>query len=125
MKKIYRLKKNHEIASIVLKRQRVSSEHFVVYYLYNKENEDKINEINTKVAISVSKKYGKAFERNKAKRQVREIIRPSLSLFNNKKIVIVIKTNSKGIKFDSLKEELLILMKKVSKKGEKNEQKNN
>lgn len=125
MKKEYRLKKNHEIASIVLKRQRVSSEHFVVYYLNNKENEDKINEINTKVAISVSKKYGKAFERNKAKRYVREIIRPALSLFNNKKIVIVIKTNSKGIKFNLLKEELLMLMKRVNKKGEKNEQKNN
>lgn len=118
MKKVYRLKKNHEIASIVLKRQRVSSEHFVVYFLSNKE-EDLENEINAKVAISVSKKYGKAFERNKAKRQVREIVRPSLSLLKNKKVVIVVKTNSKDVKFDILKEELLILMKRISKKGEK------
>ena len=117
MKKVYRLKKNHEIASIVLKRQRVSSEHFVVYFLSNKE-EDLENEINAKVAISVSKKYGKAFERNKAKRQVREIVRPSLSLLKNKKVVIVVKTNSKDVKFDILKEELLILMKRISKKGE-------
>ena len=116
MKKVYRLKKNHEIASIVLKRQRVSSEHFVVYFLSNKE--DLENEINAKVAISVSKKYGKAFERNKAKRQVREIVRPSLSLLKNKKVVIVVKTNSKDVKFDILKEELLILMKRISKKGE-------
>ena len=117
MKKVYRLKKNHEIASIVLKRQRVSSEHFVVYFLSNKE-ENLENEINAKVAISVSKKYGKAFERNKAKRQVREIVRPSLSLLKNKKVVIVVKTNSKDVKFDILKEELLILMKRISKKGE-------
>lgn len=121
MKKVYRLKKNHEIASIVLKRQRVSSEHFVVYFLYNKEKESDNSVVNAKVAISVSKKYGKAFERNKAKRQVREIVRPSLSLLNNKKVVIVVKTNSKDVKFDILKNELLMLMKRISKKENKNE----
>ena len=124
MKKIYRLKKNHEIASIVLKRQRVFSEHYVIYFLYNKERLDSITinkDINTKVAISISKKYGKAFERNKAKRIVREIVRPNLSLLNNKKVVIVVKTNSKDVKFDILKNELLMLMKRISKKENKNE----
>lgn len=125
MKKEFRLKKNHEIASIVLKRQRVSSEHYIAYYSFNKEKDTLNKEINAKVAISVSKKYGKAFERNKAKRRVREIIRPYLSLFNNKKVVIVVKTNSKDVEFDVLKEELLILMKRVNKKGELNEQKSN
>ena len=126
MKKIYRLKKNHEIASIVLKRQRVFSEHYVIYFLYNKERLDSITinkDINTKVAISVSKKYGKAFERNKAKRIVREIIRPNLSLLNNKKIVIVIKQNAKGIPFVELKQELENMIKKLNKKGENYEQK--
>lgn len=125
MKKEFRLKKNHEIASIVLKRQRVSSEHYIAYYSFNKEKDTLNKEINAKVAISVSKKYGKAFERNKAKRRVREIIRPYLSLFNNKKVVIVVKTNSKDVEFNILKEELLILMKRVNKKGELNEQKSN
>lgn len=126
MKKIYRLKKNHEIASIVLKRQRVFSEHYVIYFLYNKERLDSITinkDINTKVAISVSKKYGKAFERNKAKRIVREIVRPNLSLLNNKKIVIVIKQNAKGIPFVELKQELENMIKKLNKKGENYEQK--
>lgn len=126
MKKIYRLKKNHEIASIVLKRQRVFSEHYVIYFLYNKERLDSITinkDINTKVAISVSKKYGKAFERNKAKRIVREIVRPNLSLLNNKKIVIVIKQNAKGIPFVELKQELESMIKKLNKKGENYEQK--
>lgn len=125
MKKEFRLKKNHEIASIVLKKQRVSSEHYIAYYSFNKEKDTLNKEINAKVAISVSKKYGKAFERNKAKRRVREIIRPYLSLFNNKKVVIVVKTNSKDVEFNVLKEELLILMKRVNKKGELNEQKSN
>lgn len=120
MKKEYRLKKNHEIASIVQKRQRISSEYFIIYYSFNKDKT--INtEINTQVAISVSKRYGKAFERNKAKRQVREIIRPNLSLLNNKKNVIVVKTNSKDVKFDELKKDLQNLLKRLDKKGEKNE----
>ena len=135
MKKIYRLKKNHEIASIVLKRQRIYSEHYVVYFLYNKErlNNLTINkDINkseklvttTKIAISVSKKYGKAFERNKAKRIVREIVRPNLSLLNNKKIVIVVKQNAKGVPFVELKKELENTILKLNKKGEYYEQKN-
>lgn len=123
MKKEYRLKKNHEIASIVLKRQRISSNYYIIYFLYNKERTE--NVINTKVAISVSKKYGKAFERNKAKRLVREIIRPNLSLLNDKKIVIVIKPSSKNILFDELKQDLVSLLKRVNKKGDKNEQKSN
>lgn len=123
MKKEFRLKKNHEIASIVLKRQRISSEHYIAYYVFNKDKEE--NKLNAKIAISVSKKYGKAFERNKAKRRVREIIRPVLSLLNNKKVVIVVKTNSKQVNFETLKEELILLMKRLSKKGELNEQKSN
>ena len=127
MKKIYRLKKNHEIASIVLKRQRIFSEYYVVYFLYNKERLNNITinkDINAKIAISVSKKYGKAFERNKAKRVVREIVRPNLSLLNNKKIVIVVKQNAKGIPFAELKKELESTILKLNKKGENNEQKN-
>ena len=111
MKKEYRLKKNHEIASIVLKRQRISSEYFIVYYLINK-NEISNSELNTQVAISVSKKYGKAFERNKAKRQVREIIRPNLLLLDNKKVVIVVKLNSKNVQYEKLKNDLQTLLKR-------------
>ena len=116
MKKIYRLKENHDIAAIVQKRQRVGRENYIVYYQYNKDEVPK-------VAFSVSKKYGKAFERNKAKRIVREIVRPNLSLLNNKKIVIVIKQNAKGIPFVELKQELENMIKKLNKKGENYEQK--
>lgn len=124
MKKKYRLKKSHEIASVVLKRQRVFSEHYVVYFLLNKEKESNktINdEINTKIAISVSKKYGKAFERNKAKRIVREITRQNLSLLNNKKIVIVVKQNAKNVEFYTLKQELEKTFIKLNKKEKNNE----
>ena len=52
MKKKFRLKKNHEIAAIVSKRQRVAVEHYTMYY--QKRNDG------VKIAISASKKYGNA-----------------------------------------------------------------
>lgn len=121
MKKIYRLKKNHDIAAIVQKRQRVGRENYIVYYQYNKDEVPK-------VAFSVSKKYGKAFERNKAKRIAREITRKAISELKNLKLVIVIKYNSKDQKFEILEKELLSIFKTIvlrQPKGEFNENKKN
>ena len=67
MKKEFRLKKNHEIAKVVKIRQRICGECYNLYY--------QKNNIKTKIAFSVSKKYGTAVERNYAKRVAREIIR--------------------------------------------------
>lgn len=121
MKKIYRLKKNHDIAAIVQKRQRVGRENYIVYYQYNKDEVPK-------VAFSVSKKYGKAFERNKAKRTAREITRKAINELKNLKLVIVIKYNSKDQKFEILEKELLSIFKTIvlrQPKGEFNENKKN
>ena len=119
MKKIFRLKKNHDIAAIVQKRQRVGRENYIVYYQYNKD------EI-PKVAFSVSKKYGKAFERNKAKRIARAITSKVIKELKNINIVIVIKYNSKGKKYDILEKELLSIFKTIvlkQLKGDLNENK--
>lgn len=121
MKKIFRLKKNHDIATIVQKRQRVGRENFIVYYQYNKE------EI-PKVAFSVSKKYGKSFERNKAKRIAREITRKAIKELMHLNLVIVIKFNSKEKNFEVLEKELLSIFKTIvlkQLKGELNENKKN
>lgn len=110
MKKIYRLKKNHEIASIVKKRQRVYSNHYIIYY--NNKSYNQPNQL-ASIAISVSKKYGSAVERNYAKRVVREIIRPQIKCLNNLSLVIVIKNDAKGASFVDLNEDLLKLIKRV------------
>ena len=68
MKKENRIKKNHEIASIVNFRKKVVNRSFVIYY---KENENE----KSRFAFSVSKKFGHAFERNKAKRISRNLAR--------------------------------------------------
>lgn len=99
MQKRFRLKKNHEIASVVKSRKRVSSLCYTVYYMKNNNNLNRY-------AISVGKKYGNAVERNYAKRIVREIIRPMKDVHPYANVVVVIKEHFKNKKFLELKEEL-------------------
>ncbi len=112
MKKENRLKKSHEIAHVVKLRQRVSGKYYTLYY--------KINDSKTLVAISVSKKYGTAVERNYAKRVVREIVRPLLSTFPLASIVIVNKFEAKGKTFNDKKEDLEKIISILNRKVKKN-----
>ncbi len=106
MKKIYRLKKNHDIAIIVQKRQRIVKANYIVYYQYSED-------IIPKVAFSVSKKYGKAVERNKAKRIARAIVSKKIMNIQNLAMVIIIKPVSKNCQFIILKQELFSIMDKI------------
>lgn len=117
MKKINRLKKNHDIAKIVQKRQRIGKFNYIVYY---QKNNDPI----PKFAISVSKKYGNAVERNKAKRIVRSICQNIINKITNYNFVIVVKLNSKNKNYFELEQELLLIFETITKKqlkGDKND----
>lgn len=114
MKKKFRLKKSHEIAKVVLSKQRVAGKHYTIYYM--KRNDG------VKIAISVGKKYGNAVERNYAKRVVREIMRPLISQIPSYSLVIVVKEYSKELSFlekkDSLEKTLKLLLRKENQKNE-------
>ncbi|MCI6717280.1 MAG: ribonuclease P protein component [Bacilli bacterium] len=117
MKKINRLKKNHDIALIVQKKQRIYRDNYIVYYQYT-------NCEIPKIAFSVSKKYGKAVERNKAKRRARSIFREYLTKIKNTNMVVVIKPASKEQPFEKLEKDLTYCIKTIllkQPKGEKNE----
>lgn len=117
MKKINRLKKNHDIALIVQKKQRIYTNNYIVYYQYTSSDISKI-------AFSVSKKYGKAVERNKAKRRARSIIRPEIKKLKNLSMVVVIRPTSKEASFENLQKDLAFCVKAMLLKqprGEKNE----
>ncbi len=64
----HRLKKNKHFNYIYRKAKRTSSKHFTLFYLPSKFRAYKIG-------YSINKKIGKANERNKLKRRLREIVR--------------------------------------------------
>lgn len=105
MKKENRIKKNEEIASIVGKKQKVVSKSIIIYY-------NKSNDI-FRVAISVNKKFGKAVERNHAKRVIREIIRPNINNFVPMDLVVVIKKEFKESNYEQIKTEVISDLQKI------------
>ena len=114
MKKKYRIKKNHEIASIVNIRKKVVNKNYIIYF---KKTENQV----ARFAFSVSKKYGKAVERNKAKRIVRSIFRKYLNVYHNIDFVVIIKPSSKKENYDELENEVEFLLDLINKKNSKEE----
>lgn len=108
MKKENRIKKNSEIALIVLSKQKIKSDSFFIYY--------KKSELKTRVAISVSKKYGNAVSRNHAKRIIRELIRPYIAKSIPLDLVIVVKKDLKLVSFEKLVEEMKTSLVRIEKR---------
>lgn len=108
MKKENRIKKNEEIAKIVLSKQKIKSDYFFIYY-------QKGTTI-TRVAVSVSKKIGNSVKRNHAKRIIRELIRPVLDEYKGYNLVVVVKKALIDVEFIKLKEEMIRCLNLISKR---------
>ena len=106
MKKEYRVKKSSEIEMIVKYKQSKANKHFV---MYKKENHGNSH---FRFAVSVSKKYGNAVERNKIKRQVREII-SKFDIIDIFDVFVVIRVSSKNISFAEIKSSITSLIEKL------------
>jgi ribonuclease P protein component len=111
VEKSYRLKKNHDIARVIQKKVSVGSRFYVIYFVPNDHNTNKI-------AISVSKRYGCAVKRNYAKRVVREIVRLQFKEIKNLSLVIIIKDASQDLDFSGKKRELEQLIRRMKKRSE-------
>ncbi len=107
MKKEYRVKKSNEIEMIVNNKQSKANKYFVIY---KKENHDNTH---FRFAVSVSKKYGNAVERNKVKRQVREIIY-KFDIIETFDVFVVVRVSSKGITFREINDSITSLVKKLN-----------
>lgn len=103
------VKDNKEFNNIIKTGKWVKNNYFVIYYLESN------NEI-PKFGIAVGTKLGKAYQRNKYKRQIRNIITNNKFLFSNKyEYIIIMKKACVELKYASMEEELKKLIEKVSK----------
>ena len=112
MKKINIVKSNEEFNLVMSKGKCIKNKYFVMYSIPN--NLDKY-----RFGISVGKKVCNAVNRNKLKRQVRNI------LDNNKKIysksrdyIIIVRKSSLGEEYSCLEENLVNLLKKMEREYE-------
>ena len=92
MKKEYRVKKSQDFDNIIRKKQSFANRQFVIYYQENKLD-------HMRLGISVSKKLGKAHERNKLKRYVRESFKTRKDFLKNYDIIIIARPAAKGLSF--------------------------
>ena len=110
---VEKLKKSKEYNLVFTNGKKIKSRNFTLQYLNNK-----ISKI--RVGIIASKKIGNATQRNFVKRRIRSLIEKNFSetLIFTKDYVIVAKKGVLIEKFDSLYEELKVLLKKIENQYE-------
>ncbi len=107
MKKKFRIKKSDEIQQLMSKKNTVGNSYFILYHQKNH------NSKNFRFAISVSKKYGKAFERNLMKRRIREVVKIN-DFSDDSEFFVVAKIKSKELDFSGVKMNIEDLFKKAN-----------
>ncbi len=109
MKKKNIIKKSEDFNRIISKRNGKVGK----YYIVNKEQTTS----NTKFGITFVKKLGIAVERNKLKRQTKQIIDTNKNIYqNNQNYIIIIKKQAKEAKYQQLEEDLIDIFSKLKEK---------
>ena len=100
------IKKSETYSKIISINNNLKNKYFSIYF-------EKSNE-NNKYGITVPKKVGKAYIRNKLKRQVKNIIITNeKDIQNNFNYVIIIKEATLLLDYNEMKNELLNILRKV------------
>lgn len=106
MSKPLHLTRNEDYQKVYHNGKSCSNRYFVMYYLKNELSENRYG-------ISVSKKVGNSVVRHRITRLLREVFRLNGGLFNSGLDIVVIgRTGSKGIGYETAKEAVLGLAKK-------------
>ena len=112
MKKAYRIKKTTDFDKIIRKKQSFANRQFVMYYQKN-------NLEHMRLGISVSKKLGKAHERNRLKRYVRESFKNKKEDLNNYDIIVIVRPMAVNITFEEFGKSINHILKKAKLYKEK------
>lgn len=106
MKRINRVRKHSDFASIEHAAAPIKSKHFVVY--------SKQNELGySRIGITASKRNGNAVTRNRIKRQIRSMIARGYDLTISQDVIIIAKISYDCGCFHEQKEELLSLLREI------------
>jgi ribonuclease P protein component len=106
--KKWRINKGKEYGYIYKNGKRITGKYIIVFI---KEN----NLDHNRFGIVTSKKIGNAVTRNRAKRQLREVIRKNIQIIRpGYNLVIIARFNMKESSFDLIEKDFLRIMKKAS-----------
>lgn len=111
MKKKYIIKESYEYTEIIKLNNSKKNKYYSIYY---RRNELDYN----RYGISIPKKTGKAFIRNKIKRQIKNIIDQN-NIQTSYDYVIIIRKEILKLSYQEKEKELIILFKKIGEKNEK------
>jgi len=111
MKKKNTIKKKDEFTQIIRAKNYINEKTLSFYYYPRKELE-------SRVGITVTKKLGNAVERNRAKRQLREMVDMLFDWQEDFDTVIIVRENFKEHSFLDNKKELECCYKKVKIESE-------
>ena len=106
MKRIETIKSREEFNDIIKTGKYIKNDYYIIY---NKESELG----KTRFGIAISNKVGKAFLRNKLKRQTRSIIDKNRNLFkNNNNYIIMIRKSCAEAKYQTIEKAFIALIEK-------------
>lgn len=107
-KKFISLKKNKDFQRVYQHGFSAADRNLVIYKLKTSNNE-------TRIGFSVSKKFGNAVKRNRAKRILREICRLNLDVFEDyHDYIIIVRMAAKDQGYHELKSSVLNVLKKLN-----------
>ncbi len=104
-KKKEHVRKNNEFKEIFLHGRKISGKYLYIYYYFNQEN--------PKLGFIVSKKKRNGVERNKLRRQIREVFRLNKYQLKNVNIVVGVKKDYKYLEYQVLHDEFLLLLRRA------------
>ncbi len=99
MKKEFRIKKSTDIEKILQRKNSVGDAYFSVY------KRETPAQPHFRFAVSVSKKFGGAVERNRIKRRIREIVK-ELRFLPSADVFIIVKSKSNTLSFQEIQTDL-------------------